>query len=89
MTDSKKRHLAVVGSALCLAMTVLSSAQSIRADVSLDDAARKIIQQDDKKVLATKTEEIDGKKVHIIKVLSADGRIQHLKIDAQTGQRIK
>ncbi len=57
--------------------------------ITLDDAARKIIQQGNDKVLATRTEMIDGKPVHIIKVLTPEGRIQHIKIDAASGQTIK
>lgn len=54
--------------------------------VSLDDATKKVRQDAKKRILGAKTESIDGKKVHVIKVLTPDGRIQHLKIDAETGQ---
>jgi uncharacterized membrane protein YkoI len=32
---------------------------------------------------------IDGKDVHIIKVLTPDGRVQYIKVDAETGSTIK
>lgn len=54
--------------------------------VSLDDATKQIRQDSKKRVLGAKTESIDGREVHVIKVLTPDGRIQHLKIDAETGQ---
>ncbi|MGR9054083.1 MAG: PepSY domain-containing protein [Gammaproteobacteria bacterium] len=54
--------------------------------VSLDEATRQVRQDSSKKVLGAKTESIDGKDVHVIKVLTPDGRIQNLKIDAESGR---
>ncbi|MDD5579124.1 MAG: PepSY domain-containing protein [Methylobacter sp.] len=53
--------------------------------VSLDQATQQIIRDNNKRVLGAHTEIIDGKEVHVIKVLTSDGRIQHYKIDAETG----
>jgi uncharacterized membrane protein YkoI len=61
-------------------------AEDILAQVSLDEAAKKIIEGNGLKVLGAKTEIIDGKEVHVIKVLTDDGRIQQQKVDAQTGK---
>lgn len=58
------------------------------AYVSLDDATKQIIEGTYNKVLGAQTELIDGKEVHIIKVLTPDGRIQYYKIDAETGQLV-
>ena len=54
--------------------------------VSLDEATKQVRKDSEKKVLGAKTESIDGREVHVIKVLTPDGRIQHLKIDAETGR---
>ncbi len=56
--------------------------------LSIDEATQKVLEQGGNKVLATKTENVDGKKVHVIKVLSSDGRVQHIKIDADSGEII-
>ncbi|PKM10469.1 MAG: hypothetical protein CVV13_12940 [Gammaproteobacteria bacterium HGW-Gammaproteobacteria-3] len=56
------------------------------AVVTLDDATKQVRQDSQKKILGAKTESIDGREVHVIKVLTPDGRIQHLKIDAETGR---
>lgn len=53
--------------------------------ISLDEATRKILLDRNKRVLGAKTEIIDGREVHIIKVLTPDGRIHYFKIDAETG----
>jgi uncharacterized membrane protein YkoI len=53
--------------------------------ISLDEATSQILKDGKKRVLAATTEIIDGKEVHVIKVLTPDGRIQHFKIDAETG----
>jgi uncharacterized membrane protein YkoI len=58
------------------------------ARLSLDQATKKVISGSNKRVLGAQTEIIDGREVHVIKVLTPDGRIQHYLIDAETGQII-
>lgn len=74
---------------LCFTQEILAEVGSFFALLSLDEAARRIIQQGDNKVLSTKTEIIQGKQVHVIKVLTPEGRIQHIKIEAETGRVVK
>ena len=57
--------------------------------ISLDQATKEIIKNDSNlRVLGAETEIIECKLVHVIKVLTPDGRIQHFKIDAETGEII-
>jgi len=59
--------------------------------ISLDQATKQIIKNNSNiniRVLGAETEIIDGKEVHVIKVLTPDSRIQHYKIDAETGEVI-
>ena len=63
--------------------------QTAFAALSLDQATKKIIQQNKSKILSAKTEVINGKNVHVIKILTQDGRIQYLKVDADSGKNIK
>lgn len=58
------------------------------AGISLDEATQMIIEGTYNKVLGAETEIIDGKEVHVIKVLTPDGHIQYYKIDAETGQLV-
>jgi hypothetical protein len=58
------------------------------AYVSLDEATKQIIEGTYNKVLGAETVTIDGRAVHVIKVLTPDGRIQYFKIDAETGQLV-
>lgn len=58
------------------------------ARISLHEATQKILSDGNKRVLAATTEIIDGREVHIIKVLTPDGRILHYKIDAETGATV-
>lgn len=66
-------------------VTVVNAADAI----SLDDATKKVISEFKSKVLGAKTESVEGKTMHVIKILTEDGRVQHLKIDAGTGDIIK
>lgn len=58
----------------------------IAVRVTLDEATKQIIKEGNKRVLGANTEIIDGREVHIIKVLTPDGHIKHYKIDAGTGE---
>lgn len=57
--------------------------------LTLDQATKKIIEQNNNKVMGAKTEVIGGKEVHVIKVLTSDGRVQYMNVDAATGKLIK
>ncbi len=74
---------------LFITQIALAGSGQIVSLLTLDDAVRKIIEQDNFKVLATKTEPENGRQVHIIKVLTPDGRIQYIKVDAETGAIVK
>jgi hypothetical protein len=56
--------------------------------ISLDQATKQIIKDDQNRVLGAETELIDNREVHVIKVLTPDGHIRHYKIDAETGELI-
>jgi uncharacterized membrane protein YkoI len=59
--------------------------------ISLDEATKKVVAEFKSKVLGAKTEAetAEGKAVHVIKILTEDGRVQHLKVDVSTGNIIK
>ena len=60
------------------------------ASVSLDQAAKKIIENDNSFiVLGAETEKIDGKDKHVIKVLTPDSHVQHFIVDADSSEIIK
>ena len=73
----------------CLTQTAFAGKEIAFAVLSLDQATKKVIQQNKSKILGAKTEVIGGKEVHVIKILTQDGRIQHLKVDADSGKIIK
>jgi uncharacterized membrane protein YkoI len=73
----------------CLAQTAFAGKEIIFSVVSLDQATKIIIKGNKNKVLSAKSEVKDGKKIHVIKILSQDGRVQSLKVDADTGRVFK
>jgi hypothetical protein len=55
--------------------------------VTLEEVVTPLMQDSQIKVLLAKTELIEGKKIHIIKLLIiATGYIQHVKVDASSGK---
>jgi hypothetical protein len=59
---------------------------SERQGVSLDEAVSRVRRQSDGKILSAETVHVDGRRVHRIKVLSRDGRVSRVDIDADTGR---
>lgn len=72
----------------CLTPVSFAGAEIFLTVLSLDQATKKIIKGNDSKVLAAKTQSIDGNKVHIIKILTQDGRVQTIRVDANSGKII-
>lgn len=57
--------------------------------IDLDQAAKQVIDTDsDLRVLGAETDVIDGKKVHVIKVLTPHSRVQHYVVDADSSEII-
>lgn len=75
--------------ALCLTQAANAGKVFVFSVLSLDQATKKIIETNQSKVLDAKTEVIEGKDIHIIKVLTSDGRVQYIKVDAETGSTVK
>ncbi|MEE9336598.1 MAG: PepSY domain-containing protein [Methylococcaceae bacterium] len=69
-----------------LVLCLTSSVYAVGNVISLDQATSKVIQQNNGKVLGARTETMEGRVMHVIKILTRDGRIQHIKVDAETGQ---
>ncbi len=73
----------------CLSQAAFAGKELVFSILSLDQATRKIIESSQSKVLGAKTAKINGKKIHVIKVLTIDGRVQHIKVDADSGKILK
>lgn len=60
------------------------------SQLTLDEAVKNISRSDGgKRVLAAKTEDNSGKIVYVLKVLTHDGRLQFISINAENGQIIE
>lgn len=64
----------------------LPCGQAQGAGVSLDAAVDRA-RQGGGRVLSAETVSQDGRRIHLIKVLTKDGRVRSVAIDAATGQR--
>jgi hypothetical protein len=56
-----------------------------RDGISLDEAVRRAEAQYHAKVVRTDVQDEDGRKVYVLKLLSEDGRVITVRIDAATG----
>jgi uncharacterized membrane protein YkoI len=78
----------IVALTLSFSGICLADSDLLLTRVSLDQATHQIIKEHKFRVLGAHTEVIDGKEVHVIKVLTSDGHIRHYRIDAETGNPI-
>lgn len=56
--------------------------------IDLDQATQQILRQSSVKVLSAYTAIVDGREIHVIKILTPDGHIRYFRIDAETGNLI-
>ena len=54
--------------------------------ISLDEAVSRARRQSDGKILSAETVRVDGRRVHRIKILTRDGRVTRMEIDADSGR---
>ena len=54
--------------------------------ISLDEAVRRAEQQFRARVVRTDVQDEDGRKVYVLKLLSEDGKVINVRIDAATGR---
>ena len=57
--------------------------------MSLDHAVEQIRRETGGRVLSAETERDDGRQVHRIRILTDDGRVRRIRIDGESGQRIR
>ena len=57
-----------------------------RDGISLDEAVRMAESQYHARVVRTEVQDEDGRKVYVLKLLSEDGRVITVRIDAATGR---
>ncbi len=73
---------------MMLSPSLWARSELFLALVTLDQATQQVMAQTGGKVLAARTEVENGQRVHIIKILTSDGRVQYVKIDANSGRRM-
>jgi uncharacterized membrane protein YkoI len=70
---------------LCAALAGHAVADDFIVRISLDQATRQVLGSGNHRVLGAQTIMINGREVHVIKVLTPDGRVRYFRIDAETG----
>ena len=58
----------------------------MRDGISLDEAVRRAERQYHARVVRTDVQDEDGRKVYVLKLLSEDGRVFTVRVDASSGR---
>jgi len=58
----------------------------VRDGISLDEAVRRAERQYHARVVRTDVQDEDGRRVYVLKLLSEDGRVITVRVDASTGR---
>jgi len=67
--------------ALLLALSVAAAAWAL----TLEQAAERVARQYDAKVVSAHTQERDGRRVHVIRILTKDGVVRTIRVPADRG----
>ena len=60
-----------------------------RGGISLDKAVEAARDRVGGRVISAETQERDGQQVHNIRLLTKDGKVKRIRIDARTGKRMQ
>jgi len=63
-----------------------AASEMMRDEISLDEAVRRAEVQYRARVVRTDVQDEDGRKVYVLKLLSEDGKVINVRIDAATGR---
>lgn len=66
---------------------LLSPPLSARGDVSLDQAVEQARERTGGRVISAETRDKNGQRVHNIRILTSDGKVRRLQIDAGSDRR--
>jgi hypothetical protein len=66
---------------------LLSPPLSARGDISLDQAVEQARERTGGRVISAETRDKDGQRVHNIRILTHDGKVRRLQIDAGSDRR--
>lgn len=73
---------AAVAVALAAALVLPGTAAAQQGGASLEQAVQQVKRQGDVRVLSAETVKVNGRRVHRIKVLTGDGRVKYVRVDA-------
>jgi len=85
---------------LCAAMPLLADSQEQRGReryqerrnseyVDLDRAVSRVRDRTGGRILSAKTKRSDGRPVHVIRVMTENGKVRRIRVDAGSGQPVK
>jgi uncharacterized membrane protein YkoI len=66
-----------------MAMLPLPEARTVRDEISLSEAVSRVKREYGGRILEAETREQDGRRVHVIKVLTREGRVRTVRIPAE------
>ena len=67
----------------------MSNLAFARGGISLDEAVERARGREGGRVISAETHERDGQRIHNIRLLTKDGRVKRIRIDGQSGKRMR
>lgn len=67
---------------------LVQNADNSDSSISLDEAVSRIRERTNGRILAADTLQVEGRRIHRIKVLTERGRVRRLQVDAASGRRV-
>ncbi len=71
---------------ILLAIVATVAVAATAATLDIEAAAERVKERFDGRVLGGKTVTEDGRTVYVIRVLTPDGRVRHIRVDAESGK---
>ena len=84
----KRTPVAAVWLILFLSTPVVAQAPPERGYRSLDGTVSRLRERTGGRVLSAETRQLDGRATHFVRILTPDGKVRRIRVDARSGRRL-
>ena len=84
----KPTPVAALWLSLLLAAPAAAQAPAERGSRSLDGTVSRLRERTGGRVLSAETRQLDGRPTHFVRILTPDGKVRRIRVDARSGRRV-